>query len=69
LDSQSGDHGALQGHWLSFLGREQTPAQPIHPFVQFISGFAIFMRDERGLSLETINFRYREGVADGTAAG
>ena len=46
--------------WLSFLGRVQTPAQPIHPFAQFISEFASFMRDERGLSSETINSRCRE---------
>lgn len=41
-------------HWLVFLGRMQTPVLPSHPFTQYISEFAGFMRDERGLSSATI---------------
>lgn len=47
-------------HWLGFLGRIQTLVLPAHPFARFVSEFAGFMRDERGLSSETINSRCRE---------
>ena len=48
-------------HWLCFLGRLQTRVAPQpHRFTQLISEFAGFMREERGLSSETINYRCRE---------
>jgi site-specific recombinase XerD len=47
-------------HWLGFLGRMQTPVLPPHPFTQYISEFAGFMRDERGLSSATIISRCQE---------
>jgi integrase/recombinase XerD len=47
-------------HWLGFLGRFQKTVSPAHPFAQFVSEFANFMREERGLSSATINYRCRE---------
>jgi len=47
-------------HWLNFLGRLQLPSQQPRPFAQLISEFAGFMREERGLSSETICHRCRE---------
>ena len=47
-------------HWLCFLGRLQTPASQPHPSAQLVNEFASFMREERGLSSETINYRCRE---------
>ncbi|MBS4095469.1 MAG: tyrosine-type recombinase/integrase [Sulfuricella sp.] len=47
-------------HWLGFLGRLETTVSPPHPFVHFVAEFADFMREERGLSPETINYRCRE---------
>ncbi len=46
--------------WLDFLGRLETSVSPPHRFAQFISEFAGFMREERGLSSQTINRRCRE---------
>jgi len=44
-------------HWLRFLNLLKAPALPTYPFSGFIKEFADFMREERGLSIETINFR------------
>lgn len=46
-------------HWLNFLGWLATTASPPHPFAQFISEFVDFMREERGLSSQTIRNRCR----------
>jgi integrase/recombinase XerD len=43
--------------WLGFLGRLQKPVLTPLPFAQFVSEFAGFMRDERGLSSATISSR------------
>lgn len=46
--------------WLGFLGRLQSPVSPPHRFSQYISEFAKFMLEERGLSPETIKGRCHE---------
>lgn len=47
-------------HWLDFLGRLHTPTAPLPPCAPYIRDFADFMRNERGLSEETISYRCRE---------
>ncbi len=47
-------------HWLGFIGRLQTPELRPGPFAEFVGEFAIFMREERGLSSETIRSRLHE---------
>lgn len=44
-------------HWLRFLGRLQAPVSPPPPWATFVTAFAAYMRDERGLSPLTIYTR------------
>ena len=49
--------------WLRFLDRVAEPAEPCHPYAAEIAAFAVWMRDERGLSEGTIRSRC-QAVAD-----
>ena len=49
--------------WLRFIGRVEESTEPRHPYADEIEAFAIWMRDERGLSEGTIRARC-QAVAD-----
>ena len=43
--------------WLRFINNFQEPSYKQNIFVNYVEGFSLFMRDERGLSPATISFR------------
>lgn len=47
-------------HWLDFLGCLYSTPPADHPFSAFIKEFALYMREEKGLSQVTIDYRCRE---------
>ena len=63
LSAASRDFLGYALRWLRFLGRVEEPAEPRHRYAAEIEAFAVWMRDERGLSEGTIRGRC-QAVAD-----
>ena len=57
LSAASRDFLGYALRWLRFLGRVKEPAEPRHPYAAEIEAFAVWMREERGLSEGTIRGR------------